>query len=133
MKKALILIALFVGFTAFSQESETYKANALELVKLQTKGQFEVMLEPFLQMIPAENQKAFLTEVKSNLPSLYEQIAKIYMETYTHEEIQKIMDFYQSPVGQKLIETGPEITKKSMQAAQSWGMELRPMLSKYTK
>ncbi|HET8839270.1 MAG TPA: DUF2059 domain-containing protein [Flavobacteriaceae bacterium] len=133
MKKLIIVTAFLVGFTAFSQENETYKADALELVKLQTKGQFEVMLEPFLQMIPAENQKAFMADVKSKLPRLYEQIAKIYMETYTHQEIQEIMDFYNSPVGQKLIQTSPEITKKSMQAAQSWGMEMRPMLSKYTK
>ena len=133
MKKTIVLIALFIGFMGFSQESKTYQADAVELVKLQTKGQFEVMVEPYLQMIPEEKRAGFMTDVKAALPSLYERIAKIYMETYSHEEIRQIMDFYNSPIGKKMVEMNPVITQQSMMAAQSWGMELRPLLSKYTK
>ncbi|HET8810299.1 MAG TPA: DUF2059 domain-containing protein, partial [Flavobacteriaceae bacterium] len=121
MKKVVILIVLFVGFAGFSQ-NEDYKTDALKLVKMQSEGQFEVMLKPFKSMVPAENQEAFMKEVRATMPDLYKQIAEVYMEYYTHEEIKEILDFYESPIGQKVIEQTPKITEKSMTIGQTWGM-----------
>lgn len=133
MKRVVVMIALFVGFVGFSQENEAFKADAMELVKLQSEGQFEVMLEPVKQMIPEENQEAFMKELKATMPGLYEQITQIYMDTYTHDEIKEIMKFYATPVGKKMIKVTPEITQKSMQIGQTWGMGLQPLIAKYTK
>ncbi len=132
MKKTVVLIVLFIGFMGFSQKDNSYKADALALVKLQTQGQFQVMIEPFIQRIPADKREVFQNDVNEALPKLYEQIAKIYMETYSQEEIAQIMDFYRSSVGKKMIQVNPVITQKSLEAARSWGMELRPLLSKYS-
>lgn len=132
MKKVVILIVLFVGFAGFSQ-NEAYKTDALKLVKMQSEGQFEVMLKPFKSMVPAENQEAFMKEVRATMPDLYKQIAEVYMEYYTHEEIKEILDFYESPIGQKVIEQTPKITEKSMTIGQTWGMSLRPLLTKYAQ
>lgn len=132
MKKVVILIVLFVGFAGFSQ-NEDYKTDALKLVKMQSEGQFEVMLKPFKSMVPAENQEAFMKEVRATMPDLYKQIAEVYMEYYTHEEIKEILDFYESPIGQKVIEQTPKITEKSMTIGQTWGMGLRPLLTKYAQ
>lgn len=131
MKKVAVLIALFVGFVGFSQEDSAYKQDALKLVKLQSTGQFEVMLEPVKNMIPAENQEAFMKEVRATFPDLFSQIADVYMASYTHEEIQKILEFYESPIGRKMLDKLPEITQKSMQLGQVWGQSLRPLMMKY--
>ena len=132
MKKVVVLIALFVGFAGFSQ-NDGYKSDALKLVKMQSEGQFEVMLEPFKEMVPDEKQEAFMKEVKATMPDLYDQLAEVYMETYSQKEISEILEFYESPIGQKVVEKTPEITQKSMTIGQTWGMSLRPLLAKYTQ
>lgn len=131
MKKVVMLIALFVGFAGFSQEDSAFKADALKLVKLKSESQFEMMLEPVKNRIPAAKQEAFMKEVRATFPDLYNQIAEIYMETYTHEEIKKVLDFYASPIGKKIIARTPELTKKSMTVGQTWGAKLRPIMMKY--
>lgn len=133
MKRLIMLIALFVGFVGFSQEDSAYKADALELVKLKSAGQFEMMLEPVKDRIPAAKQEAFMKEVRAMFPDLYSQIAEIYMETYTHDEIKEILEFYASPIGKKIIATTPEITQKSMTIGQTWGAKLRPIMMEYMK
>lgn len=132
MKKVVFLIALFVGFAGFSQEDSAYKADAVKLVKLQTEGRFEVMLEPLKQRVPAAEQAAFVKEVKATFPSLYKKTAELYMESYSHEEIKEILAFYESPIGQRILEETPAITKKSVAFSQEWGRNnLRPILMKY--
>ena len=41
-------------------------------------------------------------------------IVKLYQETFTEDEIRQMTAFYQTPVGQKVIETMPELSSKAM-------------------
>lgn len=133
MKKVVMLIALFIGFVGFSQENSAYKADALKLVKLQSEGTIEKMLEPVKNRIPAATQAAFMKDVRATFPDLYKQQAEIYMKSYSHEEIKKILDFYASPLGKKMLAAKPEIMSKSMKVSRGWAMKLRPIMSKYMK
>lgn len=134
MKKVVVLIALFVGFIGFSQEDSAYKADALELVKLQSEGRVEAMLEPLKNRIPAADQEAFLKDVKASFPALYEKTAKVYMESYSHEEIKEILAFHNSPIGKRIQEETPVITQKSVAFSKEWAKNhLRPIIMKYMK
>ena len=42
---------------------------------------------------------------------LLNQFARVYASRFTMDELQKIVDFYQSEVGQKLAKSNPEINK----------------------
>ena len=132
MKKTVLLLAfLFTAFTSFAQDS--YEEKAVELIKLSSGAQFDVMLQPLVERIPEENRAAFKKEVKESLNSLYQDMAKIYIEHYTEQEINKLLEFYHSPIGQKMLEETPEITQKSMKLGQAWGMQLQPIMAKYQK
>ena len=48
----------------------------------------------------------------------------IYDKYYTTEEINKMIEFYQTPLGKKLIATMPQIMQASIQEGQSWGKEV---------
>lgn len=48
----------------------------------------------------------------------------VYQRHHTHSDIQALLDFYKSPVGQRLLKEGPLILADSMQA-------VRPLLEKY--
>jgi hypothetical protein len=53
----------------------------------------------------------------------------LYATTYTEEELDGIVAFYKSPVGQRMIEKTPELTTKSTQITQQKMSELQPVLN----
>lgn len=134
MKKIIFVIAfLFVAVSGFSQESKTdLKAKAVKLVEMTSGSQFEMMLKPLVDMIPEQNQAAFKAEVKESLKDFYDQVAGIYMESFTEEDIDAILAFYHTPVGERMLEKLPEITQKSMTLGQQWGMKIQPIMAKYS-
>ncbi|MCF4102621.1 DUF2059 domain-containing protein [Gillisia sp. M10.2A] len=135
MKKVIFAAAfLFIGFTGFSQEaSSAYKAKTIELIELNSGPQFDVMIKPIVNMVPEGNREAFKAEVKSSMGDLYEQLAAVYMESYTEEDVDAILAFYNTPVGKKMISEIPTISEKSMAIGQAWGMKLQPLMAKYAQ
>lgn len=131
--KKMLFACLFLAFslTAVSQETKSFEDKAIHLIRMTSGQQFNVMADPLVKMVPEANQEAFKNELKESMESLYSKMAVVYMETYTEEEIDKILEFYNTPVGKKMVSTTPEVTKKAMEIGQVWGMELQPLLTKY--
>ena len=132
MKKALCLLFLiFIGIQTQAQEKTDLNQKAVELIKMTSGQQFDVMLDPIVKMVPEDNRKAFKAEVVASLESLYGQMAQIYTEEFTEAEIDQILAFYNTSVGQKMREITPELTRKGMEIGQQWGQELQPIMMKY--
>ena len=53
---------------------------------------------------------------------LEKEAATIYAKTFTQEELKSIADFYNSPVGKKLLSDGPIATREVMKAAEIWAV-----------
>lgn len=53
---------------------------------------------------------------------LEREAATIYAKTFTQEELKAIADFYNSPVGKKLLSDGPIATREVAKAAQIWAV-----------
>jgi hypothetical protein len=51
---------------------------------------------------------------------LEKEAAQIYAKAFTQEELTAIADFYNSPAGKKLIETGPLVTRELIRSADIW-------------
>lgn len=132
MKKALsFLFLIFIGFHSQAQEKTDLHQKAIELIKMTSGQQFDVMLDPIVKMVPEDKRKAFKEEVTTSLESLYGQMAQVYTEEFTEAEIDKILAFYHTPVGEKMREITPELTRKGMEIGQQWGQELQPIMMKY--
>ncbi len=131
MKK--IILSVFVLFiTQFSIAQSTFKEDVIKVIKASgSAAQMEAAKDQIKAMIPVDRFEEFSKEFDATLPSLYEGIAKIYMETYTHEDIKEMLKFYESPVGLKISKNAGELYKKSMEAGQDWGTELQGMMMKY--
>ncbi len=128
------VVFLLVGFTGFSQESDSaYKAKAVQLIEINSGATFDVMLKPLVGMVAEENRDAFKAEVKESMKDLFDKLAVVYMESFTEAELDQILAFYATPVGQKMTAELPVITEKSMQIGQTWGMQLQPLMAKYSK
>lgn len=128
------VVFLLVAFSGYAQESDSaYKAKAVQLIEINSGATFDVMLKPIMGMVAEENREAFKAEVKESMKDLFDELAVVYMESFTEAELEEILAFYATPVGQKMTAELPVITEKSMQIGQMWGMKLQPLMAKYSK
>lgn len=130
--KKLILTVVIILVSQFGMAQDTFKADVLKVLKASGSGsQMELAKEQVMGSISEEKRADFSKEFDASLPSLYDKMAKVYMETYTHDEVKQMLKFYDSPVGKKITEKASELTKKNMTAAQEWGTELQGLMMKY--
>ncbi len=81
----------------------------------------------------AKTQKAVAAAMESTQAELsWDKIGgmfvEIYAEVFTAEEMQKLTEFYQSPIGQKFTEKQPELQAATMQKMQGFMMTLMPKM-----
>jgi hypothetical protein len=57
---------------------------------------------------------------------LTDLIVPIYDKYYTADEIRQLIQFYQTPLGEKVITVLPKIAAESQAAGQEWGRGLGP-------
>ncbi len=62
--------------------------------------------------------------LKVGIKELTVKLAPVYAEYLSIDDLNKITDFYQSPVGKKLADATPMITTNSMKVGQEWGYEI---------
>ena len=136
MKKIIIIILLiFVGFTsAYSQEvNKKYRESVKKMLNLTgAEENFNGVVKQMMIMVKSEKtnipdnvwkdfEKEFLS---TSLDEIVDKLAPIYVKYLTQDDIQKIIEFYQTPAGKKLGEKTTIITRESMKVGQQWGMTI---------
>jgi len=131
MKKLVLTVAFFL-VANFAIAQDAFKTDVLKVIQQSgAAAPMQMAKEQVMENIPLTKREAFSKEFDATLPALYEEIAKIYMEVYTHEDVKQMLKFYESPIGKKISSSLGEITKKSTVAGQEWGMELQSIMMKY--
>lgn len=105
--------------------------------------QREAMTKMLPSLMPKDMPPAAVAQAQQMMPKVMDVVYKqltweslkpdmmqIYAEVFTESEIKEITAFYQSPIGQKLIEKMPELTTKSMQLMQKRMVTIMPELQK---
>ena len=68
-------------------------------------------------------------EESMNAKGGYVELAvKLHRKYYTHDETKRLIKFYQSELGKKVIKTMPIFLKESMAVGQVWGQSLEPIV-----
>ena len=73
-----------------------------------------------LDRVFEEVQKQFLERRNEVL----DQIAILYAQKFSAEEMKALADFYRSPIGQKFIAAVPELTAEAMKMGNIWGRRI---------
>jgi|EndMetStandDraft_7_1072992.scaffolds.fasta_scaffold120028_2 uncharacterized protein len=73
-----------------------------------------------LDQVFEEVQKQFIERRNEVL----DQIAILYAQKFTAEEMKSLADFYRSPIGQKFIVAVPELTAEAMKMGNAWGRRI---------
>ncbi len=74
--------------------------------------------------IPEKNQQKFTDEMTvfmnkyMPIESFKSHFVKIYAESFTEDELNQLIDFYSSPIGEKVVEKLPLLTQKTVAMSQ---------------
>ena len=133
MKKLILTFAfVLVAQLGMAQANEAFKKDVLKMIELTgSAGQMKMAKEQILKMVPKEKHAAFLVEFESTMPALYDKMAGVFMQEYTHDDIKAILKFYETPIGKKMTEKAGIIAEKNVAASQEWAMGLQGMMMKY--
>jgi hypothetical protein len=89
----------------------------------QAKGLF-LQQDPSLAKDANEIAAKMRGDLAPRLSEISGQVAKIYAEHFTEQELKDLLVFYKSPVGKKLIAEQPKIGDASLKFAQDWANKL---------
>jgi hypothetical protein len=146
---AVLLMVLAVGCSGARADEASKRAKAEELFTLlhmeQTMGalttnvmkQVQMMTQampgadqatPEQKKIVADFQQRVLDLVNKRLgwKALEPDFITLYASTYTEQELDGIIAFYKSPVGQKMLDKTPELMTKSTEMTQQKMREVQP-------
>ena len=64
------------------------------------------------------------TELQPRFGEITNEVALLYAQNFTEQELKQILAFYKTPTGQKLLNNQPKVIESSMQFAQKWANKL---------
>jgi hypothetical protein len=133
MKKLLPLVLLiFIACHSPAQQeiSQDKRAEIDKMLRLtgmeKLAGQMMSQMMSMMQQQMPDVPKEFWTkfQAKADVHELVEKIIPLYDKYYSLEDLKAINAFYESPIGQKMLLTLPQITQESMKIGQDWGMKI---------
>ena len=130
MRKLILSAGLvMLSFASFAQDD--FKTEMLNFVEVQSGSTMDAALSQVMPMIPEGKREAFKKELKTEMSGLYSEIADIYIEKVGKEDLQKMLDFYDTPAGKNILEKTPAVVEASMSLNQKYMMKLQPIMQKY--
>lgn len=145
IKSAARLAALGVVLVTFSplahaqQPSAAAMSSAKELISITgattlfsplIAGVVEQAKGLFLQQNPAlsKDLNEIATRMRADLQprftELTDEVARLYAQNFTEQELKDILAFYKTPAGKKLLIAQPQVVDTSMKFAQDWANKL---------
>ncbi len=144
----LVLVALIFSFSVAANEN-THRASIEKLLVLTEVDQGyeqvfprikQFVLQQLKQMNVPQDQSPIIEKyfgkmidvmkTEMSWDKMKDDYIQLYMSVYTEEEIQGLITFYESPVGQKMIEKMPLLMEQSMVISQKYTQNLLPQIQK---
>ena len=63
-------------------------------------------------------------DLQPRFKEVEDEVAKLYAQHFSEQEMKQILAFYQSPVGKKVLHEQPKVVDGSMKYAQDWANKL---------
>ena len=150
MKKAIMIaVILLIAVGGFCEDENPVRDAAANLLNLMNMDKtFDKTMKQAMQMpltmieaqdLPAEEKDKALQSVKVSMKVIRKKFswknmktmfADIYAEVLSLEELEGLIKFYESPVGQQYIKKQPELTSATMKKMQVLMQDLIPDIQK---
>ncbi len=139
----VIVCLLFTASSSYAitPEKEHDLRRLMELLNISAMP--EQMAEMMVMNVIAEERKRYPNMAKNvehaistvvrdvvlrEAPKLFNRLVPLYDKYYTHSEIKKLIDFFESPIGRKYSSLVQPMMQDMMRIAQEWGRDLGPLL-----
>lgn len=87
-------------------------------------------MRKMLPQVPAEFWQEFRRKAK--VSQLVDRLLPIYDKYYSREDVKGLIQFYQTPLGQKVIAVAPAVSKESYAVGSAWGEQMaREVIEEY--
>ena len=123
MKKTLLVVLLFISLDVFSQGNSDSKEIAYKLFEITNmKDLMDQSINNIIDVQIRSNpnlavyegvMKEFAKDIL-NFDSLKSEYAQLYIEEFTKDELEELVEFYKTDLGQKTIIKMPFIMQKGM-------------------
>lgn len=138
----LLIVLVGLGSTAIAEPGHTQQANASvdpttsATVRhlLQLTHTTEVMAHAMDSALPAQRAAnphisaafwdALAIDVKARFPELIDSIVAMYARHFTQQELDQLVQFYTTPLGQRLAAEQPAMFAESEEMGRRWGIRL---------
>jgi len=125
---AALAILFLVATSAFAADIPPKKKQAIRTL-LELTGMAKVadqmigqMFEQFAKGAPSVPPEAWQRlKKKMRADELIVLIMPVYDKYYTQEDLDGMIAFYRTPVGQKVIATLPDVSREGFNVGQEWG------------
>jgi len=124
------LLVLLVWGTSLTGFSQTKAGNIQKLLDITGAGKLGIQLSDALidtykksfTSVPVD----FWNDIKKefNADTIINMVIPVYAKYYTDEEVIQLVEFYQTPLGKKVISNTPLVMQESMAIGQAWGREM---------
>ncbi len=147
-----ICVALFVSINvSFADETSHKKAVERLLTITKVDKQIEPMFHQMKNMVFNQYKNIDLTPDKKSIlekhtnrmfdlfseemswDKMKNDYINLYVSAYTEQEINGLIQFYETPLGQKFIEKMPQLMQSSVQLSQQYAARLMPAIQKITQ
>lgn len=149
----LVILVVLVVFTAFVHADDvSHRAAAEKLLKL---SNVDKLIEPIFQQLKGmmgqqfaqtgvpQDRREILEKYSNKLFDLMskemswdkvkDEYITMYVSTYTEKEMNEIIEFYKSQVGQRVIEKTPQTMQASFQISQKHVQRIMPQIQQISQ
>ncbi|MCP4382268.1 MAG: DUF2059 domain-containing protein [Hyphomicrobiales bacterium] len=106
--------------------------DLLPAVAEAVKGQL-ILLRPDLHVVIGETVDEVVQTLVPRRAELNNELAKVWAQGFTEDELVTIATFYNSPAGKKFNQAGPRVINSSLNVAQAWAGRIRGELIEKTR
>ena len=148
----LVTVITLIFSLGVSAKEDTFRASVEKLLILMKQDQTieqafpqmkQLMQQQLQQMnIPQEQSPIIEKYLNKMFDVMKEEMSwnkmrddyiQVYMSVYTEKEIQELIAFYKTPIGQKMVEKMPLLLEQSMTISQKYAKNMIPKIQEITQ
>lgn len=128
-KNAILFLLLFCTASAMAQANRNDVRKLLDLDG--TIQKYTNLVSRFGKQLPADKKKSFMSDADKVVHQFVEVQVKNYAAEYTQNEILKLIEFFQSPLGKKYVQKDLESNSNRHIELQNFEIEIQGLAMKY--
>ncbi len=95
----------------------------MPMISRQLESAF-IKLKPGQEAVIKEVFRIFPKKFSQRKQEAFDQVAVLYAQRFTTDELNEVSKFYRSPVGAKFVQAQPELFPQIMAIGQAWGRKI---------